>query len=212
LDLILAAGELFAESGLEGAGVRAIAEKAGANIAAVNYHFGTKENLYTETLRYVLLQGYGLRPSALLEQEERLATPQGVALVIYQMVRELFAAYYSSQQPRWFGRLVLRSFLDPTPSLQEVVDQVFEPDHEAIKAIIRRARPSMSDAEADLWAFDLMGRVGFYELCRTPILMILGKREYDQAFLDSAAEHVAHTIIAGLGLPQPEETTGECEG
>lgn len=203
LELILAAGELFAEFGLEGASVRAIVEKTGANIAAVNYHFGTKEHLYTETLRYVLLQGHGLRPSALLEQQERFAAPGGVALVIHQMVKELFAAYYSSAQPRWYGRLVLRSFLHPSPSLQEVVHQVFEPDHEAIKAIFRRARPGMSDAETDLWAFDLMGRVGTYELCRTPILMILGKEDYEQSFLDAAAEHVARSLLTQLGLAPP---------
>ena len=55
LALINAAGELFADHGLEGTSVRAIAEKAGANVAAINYHFGSKENLYAEGLRYVVL-------------------------------------------------------------------------------------------------------------------------------------------------------------
>ena len=52
--LLLAAGELFAENGVEGTSIRAIAERCQANIAAVNYHFGSKENLYMALVRYVL--------------------------------------------------------------------------------------------------------------------------------------------------------------
>ena len=44
--LLEAAGEVFAEFGYRAATVRQICEKAGANIAAVNYYFGDKEKLY----------------------------------------------------------------------------------------------------------------------------------------------------------------------
>ena len=44
--LLEAAGEEFAEKGFECARIRAICERAQANIAAVNYHFGDKEQLY----------------------------------------------------------------------------------------------------------------------------------------------------------------------
>src|SRR5271165_2202312 len=49
--LLEAAGEEFANKGFELARVRTICERAGANLAAVNYHFGDKEALYVEVLR-----------------------------------------------------------------------------------------------------------------------------------------------------------------
>ena len=48
--LLEAAGEEFAEKGYEAARIRTICDRAGANLAAVNYHFGDKEQLYVEAV------------------------------------------------------------------------------------------------------------------------------------------------------------------
>src|SRR4051794_27595027 len=50
--LLEAAGEVFAEEGFQQATVRAICTRAGANIAAVHYHFGDKEKLYAAAVRF----------------------------------------------------------------------------------------------------------------------------------------------------------------
>jgi len=51
-NLLMAAAEVFAEKGYWEATNADICAKAMANIAAINYHFGSKDNLYIEAWKY----------------------------------------------------------------------------------------------------------------------------------------------------------------
>jgi len=203
LDLLLAAGELFAENGLNGTGVRAIAEKADANIAAINYHFGSKENLYLEALRYVLLNHESARTDGFLEKAEPLASSDDFPRLLYEIVKVKFNSYFSRDKPLWHARLIMRTFLEPSHALLEVVKQHLEPDQEALMEIIRRAQPRLTEEDIQFFAYSLIGQIAFYMFARAPLLMVLGKDHYDDAFLDAAAKHVARTIVVALGLPEP---------
>ena len=72
--LLEAAGEIFAHYGYRAATVRQICEKAGANLAAVNYHFGDKEGLYLAVLRSVPNANAEKYPSSLGLGRGRLQT------------------------------------------------------------------------------------------------------------------------------------------
>lgn len=48
--------ELFGQEGFEGTSVREIAKRSGSNIAGVNYHFRSKENLYWEVMAATFLE------------------------------------------------------------------------------------------------------------------------------------------------------------
>ena len=54
-NLLNAASAVFAEKGYRDATIAEICERAGANVAAVNYHFGDKETLYRESWRHAFL-------------------------------------------------------------------------------------------------------------------------------------------------------------
>ena len=52
--LLEAARDLFADRGYDGASIRAITDRAGANLGSVTYHFGTKEALYHRVIETFL--------------------------------------------------------------------------------------------------------------------------------------------------------------
>ena len=49
--LLNAAEKLFAEHGFDGVPVRNITSLANCNVAAINYHFGGKDNIYLEIMK-----------------------------------------------------------------------------------------------------------------------------------------------------------------
>jgi AcrR family transcriptional regulator len=61
-----AAEELFADRGFHGVSIRDITEVAAARLASVNYHFKSKENLYSEILKR--------RAQWIIQERERLLT------------------------------------------------------------------------------------------------------------------------------------------
>lgn len=206
--LLEVAGELFAEHGLEGTSVRAIAEKAGANIAAVNYHYGSKEKLYYEALRYSFVEGLEISTSDMLMIPEQ-ATRQDYANILFKWVKTMFDHYLSPDHPTWPARLVMRGFFESNPVLLTVIDENIRPRNEKIRQLLKQCDPNMSDEKAHLWIHSLMGPIIFYVFSKVPILHFMGKQEYDKDFLEAAARHITLTATIALGLPEPEFDKGE---
>lgn len=208
-DIVVAAGELFAEHGLEGASVRTIAKKAGVHIAAINYHFGSKENLYLETLRYVVLCGGDVRPGWVPLDDARMNSTEGLIEIIHEVVKEHFEAYFSPDHPEWHVKLIFRSFLEPSQPMHVLTEELFKPDQEALRELFHRARPDLTALQTRLWAITLTGQIAMFLFCKAPILTILAKDTYDPEFIEAAARHVAQTTVDALGLARSERITGD---
>jgi AcrR family transcriptional regulator len=87
--LIEAARHLFAQHGYDGASVRAITARAGANLGAITYHFGSKEALYEAVIVSAT--------SPLLERLQEAAEVEGPPLErLGAVVRAFFGFLYDS--------------------------------------------------------------------------------------------------------------------
>lgn len=204
--LLLAAGELFAEYGVEGTSIRAIAEKCQANIAAVNYHFGSKENLYTAVIRHVLEQTRCYRPEELLRHKHEWAhSPAQCAEAVYRVVEEHIQQYFTGIHPRWYGRIFLRILLQPTPALWETIKELIMPNMNALQEFLRCCRPGMTQEQAELWTDSLIGQLIHYVLVEDFLLIIPERRKlFDKDYQKDILFHVARVMIRSLELPMPE--------
>jgi AcrR family transcriptional regulator len=160
-DRILDAAErLFAEHGVAGTSVRAITEQAQVNVAAVNYHFGTKENLVRAVIARRASGLEAARSDALDALEARAArearAPTASELV-EAMVAPIFAQALSKDSGwphfiRFVSRLVwepgAENFAPPESSMR-----LFE----RFDAALRRALPALgSDDGRRLWRLAFM--------------------------------------------------------
>lgn len=117
-----AAAQLFSERGFERVSVRDICRKAGANVAAVNYHFRDKAHLYSEVM--------SLAVSIIRRaHDEALAAPRGSSprQKLAHFVRTFLRGAVLHWDDSWIQRLLSREIADPSPAFRMVAEQIVEP-------------------------------------------------------------------------------------
>jgi len=193
-DLLTAASEVFAAKGYKEATVADICERAGTNIAAVNYHFGDKETLYREAWRHAFLESVRLHPpdggiSKDAPPEDRL---QGQVSALLRRIadksnREFIIAH--------------KELANPTGLLKEVIQESLRPLQERMKTLVRELlAPSASDMQV------LFCTISIISQCINPMVvrrMILERQEDKDDTseiddIDAYAYHVVKFSLAGI--------------
>lgn len=120
--ILQVAGSLYAERGFEGTTSRAICTAAGVNMAAVNYHFGGKDELYEA----VLVEAH----AQLLQLSDLEAIVQSSASPENQL-RGLIALFLQPSRARqlpWFLRVLVKELLTaPSSHLDALLQQAVLP-------------------------------------------------------------------------------------
>ncbi len=124
-NLLAAARKLFAERGFRRTSVRDIANEAGSNVAAVNYHFGSKENLYREVFRQHKLSARERGTAAVNEILEESGGNPTVESVLEAFSRASRNARSPSDTRNWMTlihRELAEPRLDPQFGLKEIIE------------------------------------------------------------------------------------------
>lgn len=151
------AATLFAEKGIDGVTTRAIAEHARANVAAVSYHFGGKDNLSVEVFRSVARESAERRHRG-LDRILAAADRSGDPPPIRELIEVFVDAYVSVEAPRngaLFSHLVLKHRADPTGWTDAVVREELDPLARRFIEALARAAPHLPAAEVH-WRYHMM--------------------------------------------------------
>lgn len=196
--LLEAAGEEFAEKGFEGATIRSILNRAGVkNIAAINYYFGDKEQLYTQAVVEAHRCGVGM-PT----EEEATAGPPAERL--RRHIRHFLSSVLAVDQDQgWHHPLMLRELIQPTPASGTLVREVIRPKFERLAAILRDICPEADQRRLHVLAFSIVGQCLHYRMARPIAERLIGAAEYAELDLDYLTDHIAGFSLAALGLAPP---------
>ncbi|AOB29802.1 hypothetical protein AKI39_02525 [Bordetella sp. H567] len=128
-NIIEAAGRLFAERGYAETTSKAICERAQTNIAAVNYHFGSRDELYLTLLREVHKRVMSMR-----FLREIAGSPMSAEDKLGVFLEGLISAIVDSTS--WHTRLWAREILTPSPLLSQVLREEAMPKFQVLSGIV----------------------------------------------------------------------------
>ncbi len=188
---------LFAQKGFSAVSVREITSAAKCNLAAVNYHFGSKQNLYLEVFRYRWV------PRARRLQEyfrDSLAgqdSPPPRALA--QALAEAFlVGPLSDEERNRHYQLMTRELGQPTEAFELVAEQVMRPFFKGVADTLRSAVPEgLGKERLMLNILSMFAMVLYFNFARVAVSRITG-REYDSAFKATLVEHIVDFSLKGL--------------
>ncbi len=195
--LLDAAGEVFAEYGYRAATVRQICEKAGTNIAAVNYHFGDKEGLYMAVLRFVP-KSYARKDSGDLGLSATATAEQKLRAYVRSLLRRVF----DKGRPGWHTKILAREMIEPTRALDMLVEEGGRPMHRELALIIRELLgPQASDKAVRLCTMSIVSQCVYYHHARPVIARLYPQQRYDRKEVEDIAEHITRfSLLAVEGL------------
>jgi AcrR family transcriptional regulator len=191
-----AAEELFARHGFEGASLRQLTAAAGVNLAAVNYHFGSKDRLIEEVFRRRLDQLNGRRLAAL----QKIAGEPGTTIedVLGAFIAPALELSHDGSGSL-FMRVLARAFAEHDDTLRKFLSDNYGHVMRQFTAEFARLLPNLSKEEL-YWRVDLV--TGALTHAMSGFGMIQRKSDVpEHRHREQTAEHLVRFAAAGLKSP-----------
>lgn len=167
------AEELFANQGYHGTTLRQLTQKAGVNLASVNYHHGNKESLYLETLRRRLRPINEARLRQLAEAETQAAgNPVPLAQIFQAFAQPVFMSPSIESNHGYAGQLIGRALSEPLPFTGAFVEKELQPTLARFAQALR-LHDRISSPEDFLWRFSFVAGALHHSLATLHVMKSL---------------------------------------
>ncbi len=201
-----AAEALFMEHGFEATSMRQITSEAEVNLAAVNYHFGSKEDLFEAVLTRRLdpMNQERLALLTLLERESTAQAPTPEKILAAMFIPALRLARDRERGGKNFLRLLGRAYADPAPFIRRFLSEQYAEMIARFKAAFARALPHLPKKELSWRLHFVMGALS-YTLAGTDALRLIAELNPRETHNDELLlRRLAPFLIAGLKAPLPD--------
>jgi AcrR family transcriptional regulator len=191
--LIEAALDVFGRQGYEGASTREIAKAAGANLAAIVYHFGGKEGLHVAVAGHVAGSIAGkIGPTlATISAPEAAASPKAARASLHRLIETFADVMLGSADAERWARFIVREQMQPTAAF----DVIYRFMGGAVTNATRLAAIALSreeDAALRVRVFTMMGQVLVFRVAQTLIM-----RRMDWTEIGEAERALIKRIVLG---------------
>jgi len=189
-----AAGEIFAEEGYPKATVRDICHQAGANIAAINYHFGDKKGLYLAVLKHYQELSFQAYPPNL--GIEKTQSPEEK---LKMFIRSFLMRIMDEGRPAWFGKLLAREFTQPTWAFDILVKETIRPSFQILTSIVAALLSKESkEREVRLCSMSIVGQCLYFRHSHPVISRLFPGEVFGPKQIDELTDHITGVSLHGL--------------
>lgn len=203
-----AAEHLFMTHGYDGTSMRQITGEASVNLAAVNYHFGSKESLMQEVFRR-RLDGLNEERMVVLDRLEAEAGAHAVkpSLIVDAFFGTLLRmAEDESRGGMTFLRLLGRTLTEPSEFIRAFLAHEYKEVMDRYKEALFRALPEVPKAEI-VWRFHFMLGATSYAIAGTDALRLVTDWQIEDEDstdrLDRLVPRLMSFLLGGLRAPLP---------
>ncbi len=204
-ELLDSAEKLFAQEGYHGTSVRAITKEAGAHLASINYHFGSKEKLLKEVLERRLIPINQDRLKMLddiLKQAEKEGRPPMITEVVQAFASPLFKRAETSDSIVTFANIVQISLAQHDSTVGVMFMGIMKPIIVAFIKALALALPGHDNKQLHLKLHFMVGSMlhgmRLISLAKNPAYKDLHAGISDQINSTEMMEHMYKYIVAGL--------------
>ncbi len=206
--IIDTAGDVFGRAGYKAATIREICREADVNVAAINYHFGGKQELYRTVVTDLISRIFAQYP---VDEGVDESTPPQTRLraFIHGMLRRLLSpdglSGYSGK-----GQLVAKELADPSPFLDDMVEEFIQPVAIRLFATIHdMLGPEATAKHVARCQISVIGQCFHYAVAR-PIINRLNVADYaDNNLIDELTEHITRFSLAGIEATRKSLSAGQ---
>jgi AcrR family transcriptional regulator len=192
---------LFAEKGYHAVSVREISAAAKCNLAAMNYHFGHKENLYLEVFRTRWVPRAKRVQASFRESLSTQASPSPTA-VARALAEAFLIGPLSDEERQRHHQLMARELAQPTEAFELLAQRVIRPFLGELAVMFRSFMPEgLGEERLMLNILSIFAMVLYFNFARLAVTRITG-RQYDSDFKAQLVEHIMEFSLKGLGLGQ----------
>jgi AcrR family transcriptional regulator len=202
-----AAEKLFVEHGFEATSLRSLTSAAGVNLAAVNYHFGSKEELFQAVLTR-RLDPMNQERIELLGRIEREAGGRALScekILFAMLIPALKLARDEKRGGKNFLRLVGRAYADPAPFIRHFLSAQYAGMIGRYKEAFLTALPHLSRQELTWRLHFVMGALS-YTLAGTDALKLFAEATSTTNNDELLLQRLAPFLVAGLKAPALADT------
>ncbi len=191
LQLLETACDVFGEKGFRDAKVADICRRAGANVAAVNYYFGSKDEIYKAAWRLAFERDVPQDPPppADIPPEERLR----------MKIHTLIQKFCQPGAGRCFTRMYLMELANPTGLIDESWRELIEPRRRNLLEVIRDLIGPDAPEEAVLFCeLSVINQCRAFLMLGVNDLTHLVRQQATPELVLKLADHITRFSLAGI--------------